>query len=86
MSALRSLRDRGVTSLLVEGGGRLSGALLAADVVDRFYWVQSPLLLGIGSVPAIAGMPTVHLGDAPRWKVSQRRALGEDTLLVVDRR
>lgn len=84
--ALRSLRDRGVTSLLVEGGGRLSGALLAADVVDRFYWVQSPLWLGIGSVPAIAGVPTVLLGDAPRWKVSQRRALGEDTLLVVDRR
>jgi diaminohydroxyphosphoribosylaminopyrimidine deaminase/5-amino-6-(5-phosphoribosylamino)uracil reductase len=85
-SALRSLRDRGVTSLLVEGGGRLSGALLAADVVDRFYWVQSPLWLGIGSVPAVAGMPTALLTEAPRWRVSQRRALGEDTLLVVDRR
>ena len=80
------LRDRGVTSLLVEGGGRLSGALLAADLVDRFYWVQSPLWLGIGSVPAIAGLPTALLAEAPRWKVSQRRALGEDTLLVVDRR
>ena len=63
-SALRSLRDRGVTSLLVEGGGRLSGALLAADVVDRFYWVQSPLWLGIGSVPAIAGLPTALLAEA----------------------
>jgi diaminohydroxyphosphoribosylaminopyrimidine deaminase/5-amino-6-(5-phosphoribosylamino)uracil reductase len=85
-SALRSLRDRGVMSLLVEGGGRLAGALLAAGVVDRYYWVQSPLWLGIGAVPAIAGLPTTLLGEAARWKVSERRALGEDTLLVVDRR
>jgi diaminohydroxyphosphoribosylaminopyrimidine deaminase/5-amino-6-(5-phosphoribosylamino)uracil reductase len=83
--ALRTLRERGVTSLLVEGGGRLAGALLAADLVDRFYWVQSPLWLGTGAVPAIAGLPTTHLEDAPRWSVSDRRALGDDTLLVMDR-
>ena len=85
-SALRSLRGRGVTSLLVEGGGRLAGALLAAGLVDRYYWVQSPLWLGIGGVPAIAGLPSTPLGEAARWKVGERRALGEDTLLVVDRR
>jgi diaminohydroxyphosphoribosylaminopyrimidine deaminase/5-amino-6-(5-phosphoribosylamino)uracil reductase len=84
-SALRSLKDRGIGSLLVEGGGRLAGALLAAGLVDRYYWVQSPLWLGMGAVPAIAGLPTVQLGDASRWTVSERRALGEDTLLVVDR-
>ena len=80
-----TLRKRGVGSLLVEGGGRLAGALLAAGLVDRYYWVQSPLWLGIGAVPAITGLPGSALGEARRWSVSERRALGEDTLLVLDR-
>ncbi len=84
-AALRRLRERSVGSLLVEGGGRLAGALLADGLVDRYYWVQSPLWLGMGAVPATAGLPASPLGTAPRWRVSERRALGEDTLLVVDR-
>lgn len=84
-SALSHLRARGVQSLLVEGGGRLAGALLAAGLVDRYYWVQSPLWLGAGAVPATAGLPSAALSEAPRWRVSDRRPLGEDTLLVLDR-
>lgn len=84
--ALETLRSRGVGSLLVEGGGRLAGALLTAGLVDRYYWVQSPLWLGAGSVPAVAGLPGIPLDEAKAWRVSERRALGEDTLLVVDRR
>ena len=44
--ALRALRAAGIDSMLVEGGGRLAGALLAAGLVDRYYWVQTPLWLG----------------------------------------
>jgi diaminohydroxyphosphoribosylaminopyrimidine deaminase / 5-amino-6-(5-phosphoribosylamino)uracil reductase len=84
--ALTMLRGRGIGSLLVEGGGRLAGALLAAGVVDRYYWIQSPLWLGVGAVPATAGLPATPLGEAQHWRVSQRRILGQDTLLVVDRR
>lgn len=84
-AALASLRDEGVESVLVEGGGQLAGALLAGDLVDRLYWVQSPLWLGDG-VPAVTGLPGTSLDLAPRWRVTERRALGEDTLLVVDRR
>ena len=85
LDALGQLRRHGIGSLLVEGGGRLAGALLAEDLVDRYYWVQSPLWLGAAAVPAVAGLPTVALGDARRWRVAERRALGDDTLLVLDR-
>lgn len=85
VKALGTLRDAGIGSLLVEGGGRLAGAMLAAGLVDRYYWVQTPLWLGMAGVPAVAGLPTVALGDAARWRVTDRRALGEDTLLVLDR-
>lgn len=84
-AALRHLRERGVGSLLVEGGGRLAGALLSEGLVDRYYWVQSPFWLGAGAVPATAGLPATPLGEAARWTVTDRRGLGEDTLLVVDR-
>jgi diaminohydroxyphosphoribosylaminopyrimidine deaminase / 5-amino-6-(5-phosphoribosylamino)uracil reductase len=84
-SALARLRARGIGSLLVEGGGRLAGALLADGLVDRYYWVQSPLWLGAGATPAMAGLPSVHLTGANRWTVAERRALGQDTLLVLDR-
>ncbi len=82
---LRSLRTIGISSLLVEGGGRLAGALLAQDLADRYYWLQSPLWLGERGVAAIAGLPSEPIDRAPRWRVVERQALGDDTLLVVDR-
>jgi len=84
-AALATLREEEIESVLVEGGGQLAGALLADDLVDRLYWVQSPLWLGDG-IPAVTGLPGTSLELTPRWRVVERRALGEDTLLVVDRR
>jgi diaminohydroxyphosphoribosylaminopyrimidine deaminase/5-amino-6-(5-phosphoribosylamino)uracil reductase len=83
--ALQRLRARGVERLLVEGGGRLAGSLLAAGCVDRFYQVLSPVWLGELGRPAFAGLPGVPLGSAARWRVVERRALGDDTLIVMDR-
>jgi diaminohydroxyphosphoribosylaminopyrimidine deaminase/5-amino-6-(5-phosphoribosylamino)uracil reductase len=79
------LRRTGVTSIVVEGGGQLAGALLGEGLVDRYYWIQSPVWLGEGGVPAVAGLPGVELATAERWSVVERRALGDDTLLVADR-
>jgi diaminohydroxyphosphoribosylaminopyrimidine deaminase / 5-amino-6-(5-phosphoribosylamino)uracil reductase len=82
---MRALRQAGIQSIVVEGGGRLAGALLAAGLVDRHYWIQSPIWLGDSGIPAIAGLPGVSLVVAERWQVVERRSLGQDTLLVVDR-
>ena len=85
VEALGALRAADIGSLLVEGGGRLAGALLSAGLVDRYYWIQAPLWLGMAGVPAVAGLTTTPLDDARRWRVTERRPLGEDTLLVLDR-
>lgn len=84
--ALAALRELGVASLLVEGGGQLAGALLGQGLVDRYYWIQAPLWLGDSGVPALAGLPTRGLEQADRWQAVERRSLGDDTLLVLDRR
>ena len=83
--ALQCLREMGIGSLLVEGGGQLAGALLTAGLVNRYYWLQAPVWLGDDAVPAISGLPARALDQAERWRVIERRALGEDTLLVIDR-
>lgn len=83
--ALGALRGSGVGTLLVEGGGRLAGRLLRESLVDRYYWIQSPVWLGDTGVPATAGWTVAALSNAERWCVVERRALAEDTLLVLDR-
>jgi diaminohydroxyphosphoribosylaminopyrimidine deaminase/5-amino-6-(5-phosphoribosylamino)uracil reductase len=85
-AALEQLRRDGVGAMLVEGGARLAGALLAAGLVDRFYWIQAPVWLGDAAVPAARGVPPATLADAERWHAVERRPLGDDTLLVLDRR
>ncbi|HEU4698024.1 MAG TPA: bifunctional diaminohydroxyphosphoribosylaminopyrimidine deaminase/5-amino-6-(5-phosphoribosylamino)uracil reductase RibD [Gemmatimonadales bacterium] len=82
---LERLHAQGVEAVLVEGGGRLAGALVQEELLDRYYWVQSPLWLGDAAVRATAGIAPRPLEDADRWRVVERRALGPDTLLVVDR-
>ncbi|HYL54893.1 MAG TPA: bifunctional diaminohydroxyphosphoribosylaminopyrimidine deaminase/5-amino-6-(5-phosphoribosylamino)uracil reductase RibD [Gemmatimonadales bacterium] len=84
-SGLRMLRDAGIESVLCEGGGALGARLLTDGLVDRLYWVQAPVWLGEGAVPAFPGVPPQPLAAAPRWTPVERRVLGSDTLLVLDR-
>lgn len=79
------LARAGIQSVLCEGGGALGARLLAEGLVDRLYWVQAPLWLGEGAVPAFPGVRDWDIREAPRWIPVERRALGVDTLLVLDR-
>ena len=83
---LAALRAAGIGSLLVEGGGRLAGSLIGNGLCDRFYWIQSPVWLGDRGVPAMAGLPSEPIARAERWRTVERRVVGQDTLLVLDRR
>ena len=85
-AGLAQLREAGIHSVLCEGGGALGAKLLAEGLVDRLYWIQAPVWLGEGGVPAFPGVPETPLDQAPRWIAVERQALGPDTLLVLDRR
>ena len=82
---LTILKTMGVESIVVEGGGRLSGGLLAQGLVDRLAWIVSPVWLGDTAVPGTRGWVIPSLLEAERWSVVERRPLGQDTLLVFDR-
>jgi diaminohydroxyphosphoribosylaminopyrimidine deaminase/5-amino-6-(5-phosphoribosylamino)uracil reductase len=81
-SLLRALAERGVQSLLVEGGSRVHGAFISAALVDSAAFFFAPRLVG-------AGRPIVQ-GRGLDWRTPLRlgplevRAIGEDVLLQAD--
>jgi diaminohydroxyphosphoribosylaminopyrimidine deaminase / 5-amino-6-(5-phosphoribosylamino)uracil reductase len=82
IDALRELGRREIRSLLVEGGGRLHGAFVAAGAWQRAFVYQAPRLLGEGR-PMLAGVGWPTVEQAPRVHVEARRRLGLDLLTVV---
>jgi len=53
---LRELaRERGVLSVMLEAGGKLSAAMFAAGLVDEAVIYLAPILCGGGTLPALAG-------------------------------
>ncbi len=83
-AGLQGLREMGIRSLLLEGGSGLAAEFLEVGLVDRIYWYQAPMLLGQG-LPAFPEGTATELAQAHRWVPTERKALGDCNLLVVDR-
>jgi diaminohydroxyphosphoribosylaminopyrimidine deaminase/5-amino-6-(5-phosphoribosylamino)uracil reductase len=81
-TALGLLGERGLTRLLVEGGGRLAAALLRAQLVDRLVWFDAPLLLGGDGIPAVAALDAGGLADMPHFERVAAELVGEDRVTV----
>lgn len=73
--AIHALVD--VQYLMVEGGAQVAQAFLAAELVDRITLYRAPVTFGEG----IAAFPE---GIPPGWHCSDRRALGNDTLEILE--
>ncbi|MFE2276824.1 pyrimidine reductase family protein [Streptomyces sp. NPDC059454] len=76
--AVRALADLGHTRLLTEGGPRLLGQLVAAEVLDELCLTVSPMLTA-GDAQRIAGGPSVTL---PR-RFALKSMLEEDGFLFT---
>lgn len=63
---LDRLAERGVASLLLEGGPRVNAAFLAAGLIDEVYWTIGPHLLGSDALPMIAPLAADGAGIRPR--------------------
>lgn len=47
--------ERGVLSVMIEAGGKLSAAMLSAGLVDEAVIYHAPILCGGGTLPALGG-------------------------------
>ena len=81
--ALKALGKRNVTSVLVEGGGELHGAMFDAQLVDRVALFYAPIVIG-GSeaVSAVAGKGVVKVRRAVRLMDCRWRHIGENEMFL----
>lgn len=82
---LAHLGERGIDSLLVEGGGDLLGGFFDAGAVDRVVAFVAPVIVGGAGAPGpVAGTGVAALRSAPRLAAVQVRRIGDD--IVIDGR
>nr|WP_255583993.1 bifunctional diaminohydroxyphosphoribosylaminopyrimidine deaminase/5-amino-6-(5-phosphoribosylamino)uracil reductase RibD [Dietzia sp. ANT_WB102] len=73
-----------VSHVLIEGGPRLAGAFLAAELVDEVDAYLAPLVLGAGR-PAVSGAGVDTLSAAHGFRIRETTVLGDDVHLHLTR-
>jgi diaminohydroxyphosphoribosylaminopyrimidine deaminase/5-amino-6-(5-phosphoribosylamino)uracil reductase len=80
---LKALAERGVLSLLVEGGGILLGSVFDQGLVDKVQVILAPMIIGAVEAPAaVAGRGAHRLGQAWRLQDVTVERLGDDILIT----
>ncbi len=78
---LRQLGSEGITSVLVEGGGTVHGALLRAGLVDEVKLFVAPIFIGGDGVPVVDRQGVTVVSQAPRLSEVRTRRFGDDVLI-----
>lgn len=74
------LARRGLTRVLVEGGGKLAAEVLRAGLADRLAWFRSPRLIGEDGIPAAAALGVDSVSEAPAFIRTSVSEAGPDIL------
>ncbi|MFA4892192.1 RibD family protein [Brevundimonas sp.] len=77
-AVLSALKRRGVSSVLIEGGGQVAASFLRAGLVDRLEWFRAPILLGAEGRPCVAALALAKLADAPTFRRLSAEPVGDD--------
>ena len=77
-AALQLLAREGITTVLVEGGGRLAASLIGVRLVDRLEWFRAPIVLGSEGRPSVGALALTQLSSAPSFRRIAVRELGPD--------
>lgn len=81
--ALAWLGERGILSVLIEGGGVLAGAAFEQSLVDKVYWFIAPKIVGGSSAPTgVEGVGFERMSDAVNLERSRLRRIGKDWLVT----
>jgi diaminohydroxyphosphoribosylaminopyrimidine deaminase / 5-amino-6-(5-phosphoribosylamino)uracil reductase len=81
-SLLEEMGKRQVTSLLVEGGGKVSGAFIDRQLADDFHFFYAPKILGDGQATRMVnGRSSESMSDMLQVHDVRVRRFGQDVLL-----
>jgi riboflavin-specific deaminase-like protein len=82
-SGLRTLRELGVASLLVEGGGRVITSFLAEKLVDRVVLGIAPTIMGAG-IDAVGELGVSSVAESIHLTNRSVHKAGDDLLVAAD--
>ncbi|MGE4064840.1 MAG: bifunctional diaminohydroxyphosphoribosylaminopyrimidine deaminase/5-amino-6-(5-phosphoribosylamino)uracil reductase RibD [Rhodospirillaceae bacterium] len=81
----RALGERGLTRVLIEGGGQVAAAFLRAGLIDEIDWFRGPSVIGGDGRASIHPMGLISLADMPRFRPRERLKFADDTLDILTR-
>ncbi len=74
----RLLAREGLSDVLLEGGGTVAAAWLAAGLVDEIHWIVSPRILGGDARAALGALRVDRLAGAVALEAPRVRRIGAD--------
>ena len=80
-----TLAERGLTRVLIEGGGEVAGAYLKAELIDEIAWFRAARVFGGDGVPAVGVLGAGFMSALPRFKRRETLVFGEDSLDILER-
>lgn len=75
-------RDRGVVSLLVEGGGEVLGSFFDQRLINKVTAVVAPMIIGGNAQTAVRGRGAERMRDVLRLNSMSVERLGDDLLVI----
>ncbi len=84
LDILEKLHNRGITSILVEGGGKVFSSFIRNKLFDEIYLFTGPKILGEG-ISSIEKIGIGKMDKAMELKLKEVRQIGNDALLIYRR-
>jgi diaminohydroxyphosphoribosylaminopyrimidine deaminase/5-amino-6-(5-phosphoribosylamino)uracil reductase len=81
-AALRRLAGEGITSILVEGGAKLSTSFVKARLVDQLLLVIGSKIVGAG-IDAMGDLGIADMNQAVRLSIQRIRRVGDDLIIMA---
>ncbi|MCH7745516.1 MAG: bifunctional diaminohydroxyphosphoribosylaminopyrimidine deaminase/5-amino-6-(5-phosphoribosylamino)uracil reductase RibD [Chloroflexi bacterium] len=80
---MKALGQREITSVLVEGGGILLGALFDLGLIDKVVAFVAPTIIGGKAAPSpVAGAGAAKMADVTRLSRVKTKQFGEDVAII----
>ena len=84
-AVLHALAEKGITRLMVEGGGRVASSFVAANLVDEVWLLRGREAIGAGGVAALDALQLTAITQSPAFTLRASETLQHDTLTIYER-
>jgi diaminohydroxyphosphoribosylaminopyrimidine deaminase/5-amino-6-(5-phosphoribosylamino)uracil reductase len=77
-TVVEALANEGLSRLFVEGGGQVAASFVRCGLVDALEWFRAPVLIGGEGRPGIGALAVATLAEAPHFRRTEVREVGDD--------